>query len=144
MNNINPSIWGRSGWIFLHCIAHAYPDNPSNSDKTTFYKFFISIKDVLPCEKCRINYIDHLKMYPLNDKALSSKNNLIEWFTNIRNASNKEINKPAKTLGEYQRDMVENVNKTPNYKNMSYFLAIIIALLLIILSVLVCKNYFKH
>lgn len=140
MNNINPSLWGKSGWTFLHCIAHSYPDNPDNNSKNIFAKFYTSLKDILPCEKCRKSYSKHLNKYPLNNKALNSKDNLLEWFTNIRNESNKEINKPEKTLYEYQKEVVTDAQKKPNYKLITYILSAILLISIIIIFILARKT----
>ena len=36
INNINPSIWGEPGWIFLHSITFSYPEKPTKEDKITY------------------------------------------------------------------------------------------------------------
>jgi hypothetical protein len=28
-NNLNPKIWGPSGWFFIDSIVLSYPDNPT-------------------------------------------------------------------------------------------------------------------
>ena len=59
--NFEPKIWGNHAWFFLETICMAYPTNPSKSMKSSAKNFFLSLKDLIPCEKCRNNYILHLK-----------------------------------------------------------------------------------
>ena len=83
--NFEPKIWGNHAWFFLETICMAYPTNPSKSMKSSAKNFFLALKDLIPCEKCRNNYILHLKEYPLTDKTLSSRDNLFVWIVNIHN-----------------------------------------------------------
>lgn len=85
MNNIDPKLWGNHAWMFLHSITFGYPENPSYEDKEHYKKFFKLLKYVLPCEKCRDNFYDSLKEYPLTDDVLDSREALIEWLICIRN-----------------------------------------------------------
>lgn len=93
MKNINPAIWGSSGWVFLHSIAESYPDYPTDYDKQTFKSFFESLKAILPCRKCQINYKNHLNNIPLTNEVLSSNKNLNIWLSNVHNEVNKMLGK---------------------------------------------------
>lgn len=86
---MKPEIWGPYAWIFLHSITLEYPDNPTIEDKKNMNNFIQSLKDILPCLKCRVNFRDHLQNNPLDDNALSSKKNLIKWLIDIHNSVNK-------------------------------------------------------
>ena len=37
---MDPEVWGPHGWYFLHSITLAYPDNPTDDDKTYHKNFF--------------------------------------------------------------------------------------------------------
>ena len=39
---MNPEVWGPPAWTFLHSITLAYPDNPSDIDKSNYENFFSS------------------------------------------------------------------------------------------------------
>ena len=55
-NSLQPQIWGPHGWKFIHYVSLGYPENPTINDKNFYKNFYYSLQDVLPCEKCRINY----------------------------------------------------------------------------------------
>jgi hypothetical protein len=100
INNIDPSIWGPSLWKSLHYITIAYPDNPTNIDKQNMKLFFGSIGQILPCEKCRLNFSRHLVIYPLTDEVLSSRFDLVNWLINVHNEVNKMNGKKVLSYDE--------------------------------------------
>ena len=73
--NISPSLWGANGWVFMHNVSLSYPLSPTEKDKMSFYSFFVSIGNVLPCEACRVHYKEFVEKNSLTD-ALVSK---AEW-----------------------------------------------------------------
>lgn len=85
---MDPNIWGPHAWTFLHNITLAYPKNPTESNKINIQKFIINMGHVLPCHKCKINFKDHLKDYPLTEKVISCRKELIEWLIDIHNCVN--------------------------------------------------------
>lgn len=93
---MDPEMWGPHGWTFLHNITLAYSKNPTESNKINIHKFMINTGHVLPCYKCRINFKNHLKKYPLSSQVLSSRKNLVEWLIDIHNCVN--INNSKKVL----------------------------------------------
>lgn len=86
--NINPQLWGNSGWEFMHWITLGYSSNPSYKEKTEMKNFFNTIGNILPCNSCRINFKKHLIKYPLNEKVLLNRTNLVTWLMNIHNEVN--------------------------------------------------------
>ena len=88
MNNNN--IWGTHAWTFLHTITFNYPNNPSEKDKQNYYTFFDSLKDVLPCEKCKKHYKENSKDLKSN---LNSRDDLVKWLIDIHNDVNIKNNK---------------------------------------------------
>ena len=57
---MDPSIWGKHGWKFIHFVAQGYPDKPSQEQKLQYKNFFNSIQYVLPCSFCRDHYTQNL------------------------------------------------------------------------------------
>ncbi len=98
--NLNPTIWGPPTWFLMFSIILAYPDNPSENDKQNIKNFFIYIGKVLPCQKCRNNFEQQFKNYPLNNDILSKRDLLVNWLLNIYNDTNKTIGKPVVTYEE--------------------------------------------
>ena len=113
----------------------------SKSMKSSAKKFFLSLKDLIPCEKCRNNYELHLKKYPLNDKTLSSRDNLFVWIVNIHNSVN-----PTNThsYDETFKYYLEKYNyKSTNTKKSINKKYLYILLLLIIFFVIYEYYYYK-
>ena len=113
--------WGKHGWIFLHYITINYPIYPTEIDKNNYFIFFDSLKNTLPCDLCKNNYIKHLKKYPLQN-ALQSRNNLIKWLIDIHNETNKLLNKPILSYSK----ALKKLDKIDNKNNIYYFLILII------------------
>ena len=82
--------WGPHAWYFLHSITFQYPNNPTENDKKNFYNFFDSLKNILPCPKCRSHYSQNFIKNPIQ---LNSRLDLIKWFINIHNQVNLQTNK---------------------------------------------------
>lgn len=137
MNSINPSIWGRNAWDFLEHVVFAYPVKPTNIDKQNMKLFFNALGPILPCEKCRINYSDHLKKIPLSDVALSSRNNLINWLVQIHNQVNIMNNKPIVT---YNEAIMKYHNKHNNNKYEQTLKVLIITLLFLFVIFFIFLN----
>lgn len=136
--NIDPTIWGSCSWKFMHYITMGYPEQPSEEVKKNTYNFYISLKYLLPCEKCRSNFSYHLTKHPLTDTILSSKNNLINWLIDIHNEVNISIGKPTMTYNE-ALDIYKNENQS-YFENIDLrMLTVIITIILILLIIIVIK-----
>ena len=133
--NIDPEIWGKHGWFFLHSIVNAYPRNPTTADKKNMLNFFMYTQRVLPCFKCRENFAKHLNKYPLTDKILSSDKKLAKWLIDIHNEVNKLTHKKVLTYEEatkIHRTYQIHHNKTISFIVVTLLLIVTIALVYII------------
>lgn len=129
--NLNPKIWGSKGWFFLDSIALSYPANPTETDKNNFRNFFTLVGEMLPCEKCRINYGKHLKKLPLTDDVLRCKDTFFEWWVGIHNeARGYEVS--VVDTAEYYRGVYTGDNR----------MVVVIVLLLLLLLGYVVKKYY--
>lgn len=137
---MNPVIWGPSGWKFLHIITMCYPDNPNLDDKNNMYNFFYSVKDVLPCQKCKDNFNEHLRIHPLNDKVLSSKEELVKWLIDIHNIVNKQNNKKELSYEKAIESIKNDNNPVVNWK---YVMGVFIVLFLVILFLVTKLLYYQ-
>jgi len=134
MYNINPELWGKHAWPFLHYITLSYPDNPDEDTKKLFKDLFKeTIWKYLPCESCRINYQRHLKELPLTDEILASRNKFIYWLVDMHNIVNEETGKRKITYNEFNK-MYTEPNLYQNKQNISF--TIIISILLLVLIIL--------
>lgn len=128
-HNYDPEIWGGHGWFFLETIALSYPINPTDEQKYEFATFFDSMKKILPCGKCRKNYMDHIKVYPLTDDVLRNRDNLVDWLLKIHNSARISMGKKSITLEEYIKYYADKYNKTDD----TYFYYILLGIGIIIL-----------
>lgn len=135
--NISPSLWGPHCWKFLHFVTLSYPDNPTEADKTSVKNFIFSLKNVLPCEKCRHHFHINLNTFPLTDKVISSRYNLINWLLSVHNEVNARNNKKQYT---YQ-DLLKEYNFENNSEN--YNVEIITVALLILLIIIIVVYMLK-
>ena len=136
MNNIDPIIWGPSGWKFMHYITLSYSNNPTSKDKNNIKNFFMSVKKVLPCKNCQLNFEKHLEMYPLNEEVLKNRESLVIWFMNIHNRVNNLHNKKEYTSDKIYNEYILSYNNT--YDNYKYNLLIILLLILIYFAIKKC------
>ena len=40
---MDPKIWGPPGWFFIHSVTLVYPDNPTETEKNNFKRFFLNL-----------------------------------------------------------------------------------------------------
>ena len=92
MKSILPAVWGPYGWKFMHYVSLGYPESPSENDKRDYKAFFTSLQNILPCEKCQVNYQKNIYDHPI-DNALDNRNSLVKWIIDIHNRVNKELGK---------------------------------------------------
>lgn len=106
------TVWGPVGWSFLHCVAHGFPESPSDFDVenglpigTTaagYRSFFINLGHVLPCKYCRESYLRYVQESP---PATESRGALTRWLWEIHNRVN------AKLGAVYDGADLETVNR---------------------------------
>lgn len=101
MINIDPKLWGSHVWKFSHYLTKAYPNNPSMADMNNYKTYFLLLKNILPCQKCRENYKMELKEHPLSDEILGNKQLLINWLINLHNRVNVKTGKPIYQPGRH-------------------------------------------
>jgi hypothetical protein len=106
--NVSPDKWGNPTWKMMHYITYSYPDNPTPDNKRQVYDFFISLQNLLPCEKCRVNYKIHLQEYPLTADILQNKRKLINWLIDIHNEVNRSLNKSVITYAQADKIYLDN------------------------------------
>ena len=89
------SVWGPSMWHSLHTISFNYPVKPTKEEKTNYYKFFLSLKNVLPCKYCRLNYVKNLKAVPLTMNTMKNRHSLSMWLYELHEEINKMLGKKS-------------------------------------------------
>ena len=113
--NISPNLWGPHLWKFMHLFTLSYPNEPTEDEKDIAYNFFTSIQRVLPCEKCRYNFKNHLET--LTEEVLDSNENLVKWLFDIHNEVNKTTGKPIFSFDDFITMYTTNNLATLNVNN---------------------------
>ena len=68
---IGPDTWGPHGWKFIHFLALAYPNEPTDEQKKNYKTFFEALQPVLPCSLCANNYKRHITTeLPITESVL--------------------------------------------------------------------------
>jgi hypothetical protein len=102
------SIWGPSTWHLLHCISFNYPINPTTNDKQKYMKFILSIKNILPCGKCRKNLVQNFKKLPLSIKDMKTRESFSTYVFNLHEIINTMLGKKSGLSYEKVRDTYEH------------------------------------
>ena len=138
---MNPKVWGRPGWRFLHLITNEYPVNPTLEERENYRLFFTQIQYVLPCGKCRRHYQLNLAAMPLTDDVMRTRLTLMVWLINLHNQVNRQTGKKVLTYTEAFeaiRKMAEEERSGPNPWLIGS--GITIVLLLVVIFVLILKK----
>ena len=148
---MDPNVWGKHGWIFLHSITMAYPEKPTENDKVNYKTFFQLLSNVLPCDVCREHFKQYIYEIPI-DNALVNKKKLVEWLINIHNKTNESLGKSVlnyndvidiyKNLYSESAKNVKNDEKKKPVKNEknNYYVLIAIILGIILISIFIWKK----
>ena len=103
---MNTSLWGSSGWYFLHTLTYIYPTSPSYSDKLKMKNFMNSLSYILPCTYCRDSFLKYTISLPINE-FLVNREKLIEWLYKIHNKVNKKLR--SQGLCNHKNPTFENI-----------------------------------
>jgi mitochondrial FAD-linked sulfhydryl oxidase len=105
---MNPKVWGRRAWFFIHSVALNYPILPTEKDKENYKTFFSILQYILPCPVCANNYKKYLLEVPITDDVLLNKRNLFLWTVKIHNKVNKSKGRrdvdPKYILDKYSKE----------------------------------------
>lgn len=102
------TIWGPSQWHFLHTMSFNYPVNPTYKDKVNYRAYVLSLRNVLPCGKCRANLIVNFKKLPLKMSHMASRETFSKYVYDLHELINKMLHKTSGLTYEQVRDTYEN------------------------------------
>ncbi|MCW5951164.1 MAG: ERV1/ALR-related protein [Propionibacteriaceae bacterium] len=92
--------FGPLQWKVLHSIISKYdPDTQKESMRAYLY----SLQDLLPCDKCRNDYIQRLKKNSF-EQYLDSREKLFRWAYNLHdevNISNNKVSPSYESVKSY-------------------------------------------
>lgn len=138
MYNINPVLWGKHLWIYLHYLTLSYPDKPTQEDKQKMKEYFTGLWRYLPCEKCRINYLRHFEELPLTDETLENRDKFVFWLVDFHNIVNLETGKKQMTKAEFIK---QYMNGEEDKSKRKFY--IIFVLLFLVILLLLCIKFMK-
>jgi len=107
-NGMLTSIWGPAFWHFLHTMSFNYPVNPTYLQKKHYRNFMLSLKNILPCGKCRKNLKKNFARHPLLWKHMNSRESFSRYLFELHELINKMLNKSSGLTYEQVRDRYEN------------------------------------
>lgn len=94
-NGMLTAVWGPGTWHFLHTMSFNYPVNPTAEDKTKYRDFIYSLRDVLPCGKCRKNLHRNLRELPLQMRHMASRNTFSKYIYQLHEKINRMLGKQS-------------------------------------------------
>jgi hypothetical protein len=102
------STWGPSQWHMLHTISFNYPVKPTQKDKERYRSYILSLKNVLPCGKCRANLKENFKKLPLRMADMENRETFSRYIFNLHELINTMLGKSSGLTYEEVRDTYEN------------------------------------
>ena len=107
-NGMMTYIWGPPTWHFLHTISFNYPTNPTMEQKHQYKDFIYSLRNVLPCGKCRKNLAKNFKKLPLTMENMKSRDTFSKYIYNLHKTVNTMLDKDTPVSYESVRDTYEH------------------------------------
>ena len=133
--------WGPAGWTYLHTVTFVYPNYPKDSDKEDFVKFLYAFANVIPCLRCRTDFMYMVKKNfgetvaeGVKSEHVRSRDNLVKIIIDMHNEVNRKLKKKQVSY-EHVIDLY-----TKN-RNIPYvYFVVIILIIVVFLLLLNCKR----
>lgn len=105
MNSLSPELWGRHLWDILHWISFNYCGN----DIVLQNIIILHIPNLIPCKKCKENYLKHITQYPPD---FSTQYSFSRWLVKIHNLTNKILEKKTVPYEKVKPKYISGVGKS--------------------------------
>lgn len=102
------SVWGPSMWHFLHTMSFNYPIRPCCREKQNYYNFVMSLRNTLPCGKCRENLCKNFQKLPLKKSHMVSRATFSRYIYQLHELINDMLNKKSGLSFEEVRERYEH------------------------------------
>jgi len=109
------TIWGPSQWHFLHTMSFNYPVNPTYKDKVNYRAYVLSLRNVLPCGKCRANLTVNFKKLPLKMSHMASRETFSKYVYDTKSRVS-HMNKFAIHMRIFGRGVWYHQRRSKNVK----------------------------
>jgi hypothetical protein len=117
--NLSPLHWGPKTWFFLESAAIGYPTNPTEEEKTSMKNLLLSLKDLLPCLTCRLNYASYLdetikgNNLDYMDKVVSDRETLLTFIVDLHNDVRVRNGQTGRSIEDVFNYYQAQYSKTP-------------------------------
>ena len=141
--NVHPSLWGNDAWEFFYYIALSYPKNPTPEEKDRYKNFFMLAGSVVPCAKCRKNFVKHFQELPI-EEFLDSSYNLFTWVNTMHNKVRKKQKKQEFSVDDsfkYFMSQIQGKKQQESLISTKEYILLGIGVLIIVLYLLKKKWY---
>jgi hypothetical protein len=118
------NIWGPMGWLTLHSVAAAYPDNPSPVLRTVTLKFLDNFAKTITCQYCRDHFTRMLTVYQnRHPEFLDSRRDFFLFTVRAHNTVNRRLDKPVlQTVADCMQTLRNaTANVSPSQFRLNYF-----------------------
>ena len=122
--NLSPVHWGPKTWFFLESAAIAYPVSPTTEQKTSAKNLLLSLRDLLPCETCRINYSNYLSETISGnylDDVVKDRDSLMSFIIGVHNDVRVRNGQNGRSVDDvfnyYQAEYSKPMTLTETYEN---------------------------
>ena len=102
------AIWGPGMWHFLHSMSFNYPVNPTQEEKENYRDFMLSLKNILPCGKCRKNLRSNYKRLPITMNVMKSRDTFSRYIYDLHELINGMLGKKSGLSYEDIRERYEH------------------------------------
>tara|TARA_B100002019_G_C21148952_1_gene537196 strand:+ start:364 stop:927 length:564 start_codon:yes stop_codon:yes gene_type:complete len=110
------AIWGPGMWHFLHSMSFNYPVNPTQEEKENYRDFMLSLKNILPCGKCRKNLRSNYKRLPITMNVMKSRDTFSRYVYDLHELINGMLDKKSGLSYEDIRERYEHFRSRCNGK----------------------------
>ena len=115
---MDPQVWGKHYWFFLHTAALTYPHHPNAITKKRYYELITNFALFIPTEIIAKEFEHLIDVFPVAP-YLDNRDSLVRWTHFIHNKINAKLEKPQISLEEFYHDYFELYkDKTPEYRRL--------------------------
>ena len=111
---MKPKQWGPIVWYLIHSVAYNINDDEYfHNYKTSYFNFYESLKDIIPCPICRGHFSKIMKKKDIY--KCRNKRDLINWTINKHNQVNKKLKKKIFNIEDSDK-IYDKLNNKKIYK----------------------------